>query len=167
MPLHPDESSEARLRRRIETQGYRGLTDAELRALAPWMRFTPLANALLVAVGALADSAEVLAAGALLMLWGAVTSRHPFDAFYNHVISTLEGTPLLPHCPRRRLTYALAAGFMAATAWLLHAGHRGWSFGLAGLMIAIFGLLAFTQIFVASEIVERVERRPRDEIHPP
>jgi hypothetical protein len=160
MPLHPEETPEARLRRRIETQGFRGLNDEELRALAPWMRFTPLANALLVAVGVLADSAAVLAAGALLMLWGAVTSRHPFDAFYNHVISALEGTPLLPHCPRRRLTYALAGGVMGATAWLLHAGHRGWAFGLAGLMIAMLSLLAFTQICVASEIVERVERKP-------
>lgn len=159
MPLHPEEP-EAKLRRRVETQGFRGLSDEELRALAPWMRFTPLANALLVAVGVLADAWGVLAAGALLSLWGAFTSRHPFDAFYNHVISSLEGTPRLPRCPRRRLTYALATVFLGLVAVLLYTGHRAWGIGLGAMMIALFSLLAFTQICVASEVVERVGRKP-------
>jgi hypothetical protein len=158
MPLRREESSEARLRRRIETQGFRGLTDEEIRALVPWMRFTPLANALLVAVGVLADSSAVLAAGALLMLWGAFTSRHPFDAFYDHVISALEGTPRLPNCARRRLTYLLSMAMMGATAGLLHAGLRGWAFGVGGAMVALLCLLAFIQICVASELVERIDR---------
>jgi len=161
MPLHHEEESpEAKFRRRVETQGFRGLTDEELRALAPWMRFTPLANALLVAVGVLADTAAVLAAGALLMLWGAIFSRHPFDAFYNHVISALEGTPRLPHCARRRLTYFLLMVMMGATAGFLHAGLRGWAYALGGAMVALLALLAFTQICVASELVERIERKP-------
>src|SRR5215217_6131806 len=146
-----DKSQEATLRRRIETQGFLGLSDEELRALAPWMRFTPLANALLVAVGVLADSAWVLAAGAVLMLWGAVWSRHPFDAFYNHVISALEGTPRLPRCSRRRLTYFLLMLMMGAAAWFLHEHQRAWAYGLGGMMVALLCLLAFTQICIASE----------------
>jgi hypothetical protein len=159
MSLRPEEPLEDRLRRRVETQGFRGLDDDQLKALAPWLRFTPLANAVLVAVGALAGTWGVLAAGAALALWGTIFSRHPFDAFYNQVIAPLEQAPPLPPCPRRRLTYALMTAGMSAAAWLIFSGERAWALAFAGLMVIMLCVLAFTQICIASEIVERMDRK--------
>ncbi|MBT3307677.1 MAG: hypothetical protein HN377_14510, partial [Alphaproteobacteria bacterium] len=66
------------VRRRLNIQGFRSLGDDAAAQVAPWMRFTPTANVVLVAVGTALGSPLVTGIAALMMAIGALTSAHPF-----------------------------------------------------------------------------------------
>jgi hypothetical protein len=59
-------------RRRLEVQGFLGLSDAELLDVGPWMRFTPSRNFVLTMAGTATGSVPLLVGLAVSMAVGAL-----------------------------------------------------------------------------------------------
>jgi hypothetical protein len=151
--------SPATLRRRIEVQGFKGLSDSQIAAMAPWLRFTPLVNALLVGMATAMRSVPLLVVLALFMAWGAAFKRHPFDRVYNGFIRLFENSPELPPsgwC--RRTSFAVATPWLLGTAWLIHGGHFVSGVMLGLVMTAVMALLAATYFCAPSELLARIAR---------
>lgn len=117
-------------RKRIEAQGYVGLSDATLAEVGPWLRFAPAVCMTWVAIATAFASATVLWALMPFAALGAILTGHPFEVVYNHGIRHLLGKPRLPpaRAPRR-----FACG--VATVWL---GFAGWAFYAGGTMLGYF-----------------------------
>ena len=145
------------VRKHVEIQGFRNLDDDRLARVAPWMRFTPAANILLVAVGTVLASPVVVGTAALLMAWGAVTRAHPFDRLYNGVVRPLFGGPRLPpSADRRRFVFAVAAAWLALTAAVLQAGGVTAGTILGGVLAVMIVPLAGAHVCLISEPMERL-----------
>lgn len=147
------------LRRRIEAQGYSGLSDEDLRALDPWLRFTPFLFGLLTALATIAKSPVSLFALAVFSATGALLRRHPFDALYNFVIRPIEGSPRLPPSSgRRRVLYGLHGALVALAALAFLKGHAQAAPTIGWALAAESAWLAAHQISVLSEILARLAR---------
>jgi hypothetical protein len=147
------------IRRRIETQGFRGLTDEQVRKLDPWIRFTPFVNALMAGLAALRVSTGLFAFVGAMALLGVVLRRHPFDIFYNHSIRLLEGTPELPRTSlRRRIVFAVIAALALSAAACLASGRTNTGIALGLALGAVQGFVAAHQMCVISEAIERLQK---------
>jgi hypothetical protein len=150
----------ARLRRRIEVQGYKGLTDREIAEAAPWLRFTPALNALALACATLMRSVPLLLILAAIMALGAVFRRHPFDWVYGGFVRPFENSPPLPRSGgRRRLVFASGVPWLLCLAWLFHSGRDFWAMLLGFVTASMIALLAVAYICIPSELMERLSRR--------
>ena len=72
------------LRKRIEMQGFTGLSDAEVRQINYPLRLAPAICMVWTALGVVLGSPLVLAALVPFALAGALFEGHPFDALYNY-----------------------------------------------------------------------------------
>jgi Domain of unknown function (DUF4395) len=151
-----------KLRRRLEVQGFLGLSDRDLREIGPWLRFTPTCN-LLVTIGATAlGSVPALVALALAMTVGIVRRTHPFDDLYNFVIRPVTGTRRLPASGgRRRIVFAVGAVWLASTAVAFAGGHVRLGYVLGFLMAAFIAPLATIQLCLLSEAMARLFGLPK------
>ena len=153
MPSFPE------LRRRIEVQGYTGLTDDELQDAAPWLRFTPVLNTLAVACATLMRSVSMLLVLAAIMALGAILPRHPFDLLYGVFVRPFENSPPLPRSGwRRRVVFAGGVPWLLSMAWLFHAGLEFWAVLMGLATTGMIALLALAYICLPSEIMDRVSR---------
>jgi hypothetical protein len=140
------------LRRRVETQGFTGLSADELRAIEPWLRFTPFLTGLFAALGTLGKFDLPLFALAGFSMLGVVLPRHPFDYLYQNFIRPLENSPPLPSTPGlRRLVYGFQAVVVAIAAWGFMAGYTRTAYTLGWLVAAEAAWLAAHQISLVSE----------------
>ena len=138
-------------RRRLEIQGFVGLDDDALAAVAPWLRLAPALCATIGAVGTLLASPPLLWGLATAAALGAVLPFHPFDLIYSAGIRHIIGAPPLPpnRAPRR---FACGVG----CAWLLVAGSlfaanatiAGYILG--GAFVATASLVATTHVCIPS-----------------
>ena len=89
--------------KRIEAQGYVGLSDATLIEVGPWLRFAPAVCMTWVAIATAFASAIALWALMPFAAVGAIFTGHPFEVVYNHGIRHVLGKPHLPpaRAPRR------------------------------------------------------------------
>ena len=83
-------------RRRLEIQGFIGLSDESLREVGPWLRFTPALCTGIVMIGTVLALPALLWVLVPIALFGAVFPRHPFDYIYNIGLRRLTGTRPLP-----------------------------------------------------------------------
>jgi hypothetical protein len=153
------------LRKRIEVQGYTGLSDEEILELDPWLRFTPFLSGVIAVLSTFMGAYYLLFALAAFFLLGAAFSRHPFDVFYNGFIRSLENSPRLPVSPaRRRVVYGILAvlSFIAALCFIV--GHRPWGTSLGWLLSGYLALIAAQQICMISVVLHKVRgtRRARN-----
>ena len=140
------------LRRRVENQGFAGLSDDQLRELEPWLRFTPFLTGLFAALGTLGKFHLPLFALAAVSVLGVVLPRHPFDYLYNHFIRHFENSPPLPPSPGlRRFVYGLQAVVIAAAAWGFSMGYTRTAHTLGWAIAAEAAWLAAHQISIVSE----------------
>lgn len=100
-------------RKRFETQGYNGFTDAELNDFKFGIRFAYYLCGSLVVLGLVTANTKVLSAAMLVALFGTLPPYHPFDYLYNYVIRHLIHKPKMP--PRSNQG-RFACGI--ATVWL-------------------------------------------------
>jgi hypothetical protein len=144
------------IRRRVEIQGFRELSDARLRELDQWIRFTPFLTALIALAGTLSQLYPLLILLGAMDLLAAVIRRHPFEIFYDRVIRPLEESPELPsYSARRRMVFAVAAIWSLAAAGCLATGHGRWGYALGLAFAASRGFVATHQICPISEALER------------
>ena len=142
------------IQKRLERRGFRGLSQEEACRIGPWMRFTPMLQALLFGVSTVAASVPVLRVMAGVLLFGLITGRHPFDWIYEGLIRPLEKTPRLPSTPpRRRAVFLLGAFWCYITAHFFAVGNTETAFALGAVMTASTALLAVTHICIPSTVV--------------
>jgi len=143
------------IRKHVEIQGFQGLSDAQLSAVAPWLRFTPTLNLLIISLGTATGSAAILGIAAFLMFVGALGRAHPFDVLYNLVIRPLTGSPRLPpSADRRRFVFAVGATWLGATAIAFTLGYTTTGYILGSVIAVMVIPLASAYICVISEPME-------------
>lgn len=140
--------------RRLQARGFAIRSAEEACALGPWMRFTPMVQALLFGLCTLTCSVPVLLALAGVLAVGLVTGRHPFDWLYDGVIRPLEQSPPLPATPmRRRMVFLIGVFWCLATARAFATGNEAAGYLLGGIMTASTTLLALTHICIPSHVL--------------
>lgn len=152
----------ATLRRRVEMQGYCGLSDPELTALEPWLRVAPAFCAGWAAIATAAGSSQALGLLAAIAAIGAALPVHPFDVPYNAMVRYWLGTPPIPRSRLpRRFACSVAAVWLGAAAAAFALGQQttgrllGASFTLVALVPVTTGLC------VPSWVLSRLEPRRR------
>jgi len=143
------------IRKHVEIQGFHGLSDEQLTAVAPWLRFTPTLNFLMISLGTAMGSAAIIGITAFLMFIGALGRAHPFDALYNLVIRPLTGSARLPpSADRRRFVFAVGAIWLGATAIMFTLGHTITGYILGSLIAVMVIPLATAYFCLISEPME-------------
>ncbi len=88
------------------------------------------------------------------------TSRHPFDAVWNHGLRHLHGAPPLPPNPRRRRhTFKLATVWLAGVGALLTLGQTTAALGLGAVLVGVCALVTATNICIPSLLLWAWARR--------
>lgn len=139
------------VRRRLEAQGFRGLDDATLQEVGPWLRWSPALCTLFMLAGVALASPAILWALAVTAFLGALLPFHPFDLMYNHGARHLTGTRPLPHQgPQRRFACGIATVWLVVTGWAFHAGAATIAYALGIPLILVAGLVSVTHICIPS-----------------
>jgi O-antigen/teichoic acid export membrane protein len=147
----------SRIRRRLEVQGFLGLTDDELKAIGPWMRFTPVLNLTFTVMATASSSIPLLVGLAILMAAGAIMPVHPFDAFYNGLVRRITRTQPLPKSGvRRRIVFAVGTVWLLLTTGTFLLGMSVLGYVLGGLMAVFIAPLATIHVCVLSEGMARI-----------
>jgi hypothetical protein len=145
------------IRRRLEVQGFLGLTDDELKAIGPWMRFTPVLNLSFTVIATALSSIPLLVGLAILMAAGAIMPIHPFDVLYNGLVRRITRTPPLPKSGvRRRIVFAVGASWLLLIAGAFLFGKSVVGYLLGGLMAVLIAPLATIHFCVLSEGIARI-----------
>lgn len=145
------------IRRRLEAQGFLGLTDDELRVIGPWMRFTPVLNLTFTVMATALSSVPLLVGLAILMAAGAMMPVHPFDALYNGLVRRITRTQPLPKSGvRRRIVFVVGAAWLLLIAGTFLSGMSGVGYVLGGLMAVLIAPLATIHVCVLSEGMARI-----------
>jgi hypothetical protein len=143
----------AKVRRRLEAQGFRGLDDATLEEVGPWLRWSPVLCTLFMVAGVALESPVILWALGGTAFMGALLPFHPFDLLYNYGARHLTGTRPLPHQgPQRRFACGIAAVWLAATGWAFQSGVSTLGYGLGVALILVAGLVSVTHFCIPSVI---------------
>ena len=141
------------LRRRIEAQGFTCLTNDEVEALDPWLRFAPTLCLVWVAAGVVAASPAILLALLPWALLGGILTGHPFDVVYNHGIRHFLRTPELPpYGWPRRFACLMASGMIGATAAAFYLNYPIAGYLIGGMMIVMAAIQVATGFCVPSLI---------------
>ncbi len=147
---------------RLRVRGFTLESEEEALRLAPWLRFTPMMQALIFGLSTITATVSVLVGMAGILFLACIAGCHPFDKIYSGVIRPLETSPELPPCPlRRRLVFLVGGLWCLATAWAFSSGHAVLGSVLGGLMTASTSLLAMTHICVPSALLGWLTPRPR------
>lgn len=155
-------SLSAHTRRRLDIQGFDTVDDAELAAVAPWLRLAFAGCALLGAAGTVLASPSVLLVLAPIAALAALMPVHPFDHIYNLGIRRLTGTGPLPRRgPPSRFACGMGAVWLLATAWAFHAGHAALGYALGGALTAVVLLVTTTDICIPSMMFRIFYGAPR------
>lgn len=148
------------LLRRLRARGFELESEAEALHMAPWLRFTPMLQAVLFGLSTITGSASVLWVMAVLLAIALVAGVHPFDVIYSRVIRPLEESPELPPSPiRRRMVFLIGVVWCATTAWAFATGYQVAGYVLGGVMSASTALLAATHICIPSLVMGWLTRR--------
>jgi len=143
-------------------RGFVCASEEEAARLAPWLRFTPMLQALIFGFSTITATVPVLLGMAVVLFLGCIMGCHPFDTIYSGVIRPLETSPELPPCPRRRrLVFLMGGVWCLATAWAFAAGHTALGLVMGGVMTASTLLLGMTHICLPSLVVGWLVDRPR------
>ncbi len=145
----------------LETQGYVGIDERTLSAVAPWVRWSPSICTSIIVFGTALASPWVLWALVPFALAGALMTRHPFDYIYNLGVRRLSGTPPLPeHGAPRRFACGMAAAWVAATGVAFAGGAPAAGYALGGVLSAVGALVSITHFCIPSTIYGLVFGKP-------
>jgi Domain of unknown function (DUF4395) len=152
------------MRANLTTQGY-CLNDGERRRLAVGLRFSTGTCLLLVITALALKSPAMSFALTGVGLIAGLTSRHPFDLVWNHVVRHVAGGPALPRNPtRRRHAFKIATVWLLVVATLFAAGVNTIALIFGGLLVAACAAVTTTNFCIPSELLALREQR-RARIH--
>jgi hypothetical protein len=138
---------------RLRVQGYVHVDGQTLKAVEPWLRWSPAICTLFIALGTVLASPWILWGLVPFALAGAVMDRHPFDYLYNFGFRHLTRTPPLPpHGAPRRFACTLAAAWLAGTGALFALDLTTLGYVAGGVMTGMATLVSVTHFCVPSVI---------------
>lgn len=140
-------------RKRLETQGYIGFTDAELNDFKIGIRFAYYLCGTLVVTGLLLTNLKILAVAMLVAFFGSLPPYHPFDYLYNYVIRYLISKPKMP--PRSnqgRFACGIATVWLGGTIFLFYTGLHIPGYIAGGTLVLTATLVSTTDICIPSMI---------------
>ena len=147
--------------RRLEVQGYKGLSEEAIHEIGSWFQFTPALNTALLAVGILTGSRNVLLLLAFLMGIGSIFAFHPFDILYNRIIRRFTRTRALPPSgEQRRFVFSIEGLLIIATTWLFTTGRYGTAFTIGCVLLALLLSLTLFNMCIVSEMLNKVFGAP-------
>jgi Domain of unknown function (DUF4395) len=150
------------VRRRLEAQGFLGLDEVALAEIGPWLRWSPVLCAVVMAIGTIFASPPILWGLAAIALLGAALPFHPFDLLYNHFVRHLTGTRPLPHHgPQRRFACGMAAAWLTGTGLAFHQGAEPLGYVLGGTLTIVAAIVGTTHFCIPSLIYNTLFRRRR------
>ena len=148
-------------RKRIEAQGYLGLSDAGLAEVGPWLRLAPAICMVWSAIATLYQSELALMILVPFAALGAVLRGHPFEAIYNYGIRHIIGTQKLPPAQApRRFACGVATIYLLVTIIAFHNGFPfiGQFFGFS--LAAAAAVPTFTDFCIPSFAYGLIFRKP-------
>ncbi len=141
----------ATTRKRIEAQGYLGLSDATLAEVGPWLRFSPAICMVWVAIATFYQSVAALTVLIPFAALGAILPWHPFDAIYNYGIRHSLGTELLPRSQApRKFACLVATIWLIGTIWAFYSGAIILGYALGGSLVIAAAVPTFTDFCIPS-----------------
>ena len=140
-------------RKKLETQGYTGYSDAELYDFKFGIRFAYYLCGSIVILGLLMTNLMILGAALIIAFWGSFPPYHPFDYLYNYVIRHWIGKPKMP--PRTnqgRFACRIATVWLGGTIYLFYTGYDAWGYLLGIALVFIAALVSTMDICIPSMI---------------
>src|SRR5574341_245051 len=140
-------------RRRLEMQGFTGLSNETLAEVGPWLRLAPAICMVWTAVATASASPAMVWALAPLAALGAALPWHPFDLIYNYGIRRFTGARPLPrYRAPRRFACAMATVWLALTGWAFYLGAALAGYAL-GFSLALAALAPVTTDFCIPSVI--------------
>lgn len=143
----------ATARKRLEMQGFEGLSDEEVRQFNYWLRLAPAICLVWTTVGVALASPVILGALVPFALLGGLGDGHPFDVIYNRGIRYWLGRPALPkyRAPRRFACF-MASASLTTTAIMFAIGVSVVGYALGGLMMTMMSIMVTTGFCMPSKM---------------
>ena len=140
-------------RKRLESQGYIGFTDAELNNFKFGIRFAYYLCGSLVILGLFFTSIKILSVTLVIAAIGAFPPYHPFDYLYNYVVRHLINKPKMPpRANQGRFACGIATVWLAGTIYLFYIGLNMWGYIAGGILVSIATLVSTADICIPSMI---------------
>jgi len=147
---------------RLDAQGYVNVDRQTLRAVEPWLRWSPVLCAIFMATGTVLASPWILWGLAMTAALGTVLPKHPFDYVYNLGVRRLTGTPPLPrNGAPRRFACGIASVWLVATGAAFAADLTVVGYVLGSILTAIAALVGTTHFCIPSLIYGLLFGRPQ------
>jgi hypothetical protein len=147
---------------RLDAQGYVNVDRRTLRQVEPWLRWSPMFCAIVMATGTALASPWVLWGLAVTAALGTVMPSHPFDYVYNFGVRRLTGTPPLPaNGAPRKFACGIATVWLVVTGTAFAADLTLFGYVLGGVLTAVAALVATTHFCIPSLIYGLIFGRPQ------
>ncbi|HEX8040852.1 MAG TPA: DUF4395 family protein [Chryseosolibacter sp.] len=147
-------------RKRLEAQGYVGLTDAQLNDFKVGIRFAYSLCALLVLSGLIFSNVAILLTAMTIAFFAMMPPYHPFDYLYNYGVRRFLHKPKLP--PRTnqgRFACGIATIWVGGIILLLTNNMEVWGYIAGGVLLSVAGLVSILDICIPSMIYNFLFRR--------
>jgi hypothetical protein len=147
-------------RKRLEEQGFRGLSDAELAGHRFGIRFAYYLCGSLVLIGLVLKSIPLLVLMLGVAIWGMFPPRHPLDYVFNGVVRNIVGKPkLLPRAGQGRFACMMASILLAGIVVCFFYGKDMAAYILGGAMLSSAALVSVMDICIPSKIYNAIFER--------
>lgn len=143
--------------KRIREQGYVSQTEQQINDLAFGNRFAFRACVSILIVGVAFANIPLLAIMMLIAIMGVVLPRHPFDYFYNGVLSNWLQKPKLPkRSVQLKFSCFLASLFIATTIYLFSNSLMLAGYLVGASLITVALLVASIDFCIPSILFNRI-----------
>jgi len=140
-------------RANLEIQGNLGLTDAEMRAHRPGLRFAYQMCFMITLVGTVLQSIPVLVIAATAAFFAIFPPSHPFDNVYNATLGRMLRRPKLPpRTAQGRFACSLATVWLIAIIVLFAVEMPTAATAAAAVLLFTAGLVGFFDICIPSMV---------------
>ena len=148
-------------RKRIEAQGYVGLSDSDLAEVGPWLRLAPAICMVWAAIATFYQSELALMILVPFAALGAILRGHPFETIYNYGIRHIIGTQRLPPAQApRRFACGVATIYLIVTILAFHNGFPFVAQFFGFSLVAAAAVPTFTDFCIPSFIYGLIFGKP-------
>jgi hypothetical protein len=161
-----DFNSPSPMRKRLETQGYVGLSDEQLTAYRFGIRFAYGACVTLTAMGLLFTSTPILMVALSIAFMAVWLPYHPFDYLYNFGLRHLMNRPKIPvRTNQGKFACGIASVWLGAIIYLFSYHQFLWGYVLGSVLLIVGTLVTTTDICIPSMIYNFLFSKPRSKAY--
>ncbi|MCP4580406.1 MAG: DUF4395 domain-containing protein [candidate division Zixibacteria bacterium] len=144
---------------RLEEQGYRGFTEAELSQHRFGIRMAYVVCMSLVIIGMVFKSQTFLLIANGIAFLGMLPPFHPIDYLYNYGFRFLLGRPKLPHRANQgRFACIMATGMLGVMNYYLYLGNLTVVYIVGASLLGSAFLVSFLDLCIPSKIYNAFSR---------